>query len=102
GHEHHLVVALADQNLRHSSAAIDQDQRGGILGAAIGMMIGFFFGLCSFAHLAPATPRAFLACPSLIYFSGYCSSNPCIRNAHCIPTTAPFTGCSSNNDAISV
>jgi len=36
------------------------------------------------------------------YFSGFCSSNPCMRNAHCTPTTAPFTGCSNSNDAISV
>ena len=31
-----------------------------------------------------------------------CSSNPCMRNAHWKPTTAPFTGCSSSSDAIRV
>ncbi len=41
-HEHHFVVALADQNLRLVAGAVDQDQRGCILGPEIGMVIGFF------------------------------------------------------------
>ena len=40
GHEHHLVVALADQDFR-TAAAIDQDQRRRIAGAEIGMVVGF-------------------------------------------------------------
>jgi hypothetical protein len=36
------------------------------------------------------------------YGSGFFSSNPCMRNAHCTPTTAPFTGCSNTSDRISV
>jgi hypothetical protein len=36
------------------------------------------------------------------YSVGCSSSNPCMRSAHCTPTTAPFTGCSSSNDKISV
>src|SRR5262245_17554364 len=30
--------------------------------------------------------------------SGALSPKPCIRSAHCSPTTAPFTGCSRAND----
>ena len=41
-HEHHLVVALADQDLRLVAGAIDQDQRRRVLGPEIGMVIGFF------------------------------------------------------------
>src|SRR5207237_10117326 len=41
GHEHHLVVALADQDFWNGAAAIDQDQCRRIPGAEIGMVIGF-------------------------------------------------------------
>ena len=56
GHEHHLVVALADQDFWDCAGAIDQDQRRGIHRPAIGMMIGLFFffdDACRFAHFAP-------------------------------------------------
>jgi hypothetical protein len=36
-------VAFADQDLRLVAGAIDQDQRCGVLGPEIGMVIGFFF-----------------------------------------------------------
>ena len=55
-HEHHLVVAFADQHLRLVAGAIDQDQRRGVLGPEIGMVIGFFFfffGGRSFGHSIP-------------------------------------------------
>ena len=48
-------MAFADQNLRRRRGPIDQDQRGGIDGAAIGVMVGFFLVYVDFAHLAPAT-----------------------------------------------
>ena len=84
GHEHHLVVALANQDFRHGSAAIDQDQRGGILGAAIGMMIGFFFVPCSFAHLVPPPLARFLLIRDLIYFSDS------VRQIHASATPTAF------------
>ncbi len=107
GHEHHLVVALADQDFWDGGGAIDQDQRGGVNRSAIGVMIGFFlclffFDLFSLAHFAPTDPFKLPGCMTAIYGSGFFSSNPCIRNAHWIPTTAPFTGCSNSNDATSV
>src|SRR6185312_9246197 len=51
-HEHHLVVALAYQNLRRGGGTIDQDQRGGVHRAAVRVMVGFLFDLFSVAHLA--------------------------------------------------
>jgi len=45
-------VALADQNFRGRSAAIDQDQGGGILGAIIRMVIGLLLDPLGFAHFA--------------------------------------------------
>jgi hypothetical protein len=52
GHEHHLVVAFADQNLWSGGGTVDQDQRGGVLGTEIRMMIGlFFFSLFFFGDL---------------------------------------------------
>ena len=60
GHEHHLVVALADEHLRLGTGAIDQDQRRGILRPEIRVMIGFLFALVddgggcgSFSHFIP-------------------------------------------------
>ena len=41
GHEHHLVVALADQHFWDRAGAIDQDQRRRIPRPVIGMVIGF-------------------------------------------------------------
>ena len=102
GHEHHLVVALADQNFWRGGGAIDQDQRGGVDGSTIGVMVGFFLFFVSLAHFAPAAPFPFLVCEIADYFSGLFSSNPCMRSAHCTPTTAPFTGCSNKSDRISV
>ncbi len=55
GHEHHLVVALADQDLWRCGAAIDQDQRGGIDRAAIGVMVGFFLRYSRFRSWRAAT-----------------------------------------------
>ena len=55
-HEHHLVVALADQHLRLVAGAIDQDQRRRVLRPKIGMVIGFFFFLYGgrgFGHSIP-------------------------------------------------
>src|SRR5450631_3946427 len=60
GHEHHLVVAFADQNFWGDGGAIDQDQRGGVCGAAIGMVIGFFLFRYSLAHFTPAARFCFL------------------------------------------
>src|SRR3984957_12649019 len=102
GHEHHLVVAFADQHLRDGGGAIDQDQRGGVYRAAIGVVVGFLLFLYSLAHVTPAAPLRFLLVRSPDYCSGLFSSNPCMRSAHCTPTTAPFTGCSSSNDSTSV
>src|SRR5205823_14141700 len=101
GHEHHVVVALADQNLWRGGATVDQDQRGGVHRAPIGMVIGFLFDLFSLAHIAPGALSRFLFVDAN-YSVGFCSSNPCMRSAHCTPTTAPFTGCSSSSEAISV
>jgi len=55
-HEHHIVVALADQNFWLVAGAIDQDQRRGILGPKVRVVIGFFFflyGGCYFGHSIP-------------------------------------------------
>src|SRR6202035_4032807 len=61
GHEHHLVVSLADENFWDGGGAIDEDQRGGVYRAAIGVMIGFFSRLFSVAHCAPAAGLVFVA-----------------------------------------
>jgi len=55
-HEHHIVMALADQHLWLLAGTIDQDQRRRILRPKVGMMIGFFFFLgrgSSFGHSIP-------------------------------------------------
>ena len=101
GHEHHLVVASADQHFWHCAGAIDQDQRGGIDGTAIGVMVGFLsrsFRSRSSRPEAPCLPdqRKRSMAP------GLASSNPCIRNAHCTPTTAPLTGCNNSSEATKV
>ena len=63
-HEHHLVVALADQHLRLVAGAVDQDQRRRILGPEIGMVIGFFFffyGGRGFGHSIPILMLLFVS-----------------------------------------
>src|SRR5580698_3365905 len=105
GHEYHLVVAFADENLCSGCGSIDQDQRGGVDGTAIGMMVGFFLDFWCFwcfAHFASERPRHLLLFEGPFHGSGFCSSNPCMRSAHCTPTTAPLTGCSNNKDRTSV
>jgi hypothetical protein len=53
-------VALADQNFWNGRGAIEQNQRGGIDRAAIGVMIGFLFYLFRLAHRTPAAHFCFL------------------------------------------
>ena len=72
------------------------------------MVVGFFsswiFAMSAvFGHSIPHSSLSFFDCasPADISSGGF-SSNPCMRSAHCKPTTAPFTGCSNASDATNV
>lgn len=60
-HEHHLVVALADQDFWNGAAAINEDQGGSILWPKIRMVVGFLFFVdffrCRLRHVRHLQPQ---------------------------------------------
>ena len=101
-------MALADQHFWDRTTAIDQDQRRGIPGTELGMVISFLlivnlrlFVLRNIRHVLTQTAFVYFAYTGGIP-SGGLSSNPCIRRAHCNPTTAPLTGWSNPSEAKNV
>ena len=103
-----LSWRLPTSTFGFGAAAIDQDQRRRVLRPEIGVVVFF---LCRLRRCSRGVLRSFRSRthflllfdqPRVSGSSGSFSSKPCMRNAHCRPTTAPLTGCSSASDATSV